>query len=167
MFWRFLVADDPTVDRYIVRDADSRLNLREKMAIEEWIESGKGVHILRDHPNHNYVMNGGMWGAVKGAIPNMKEMMNSWRDKDAYIADMNFLGTMVYPKIENNIIAHDSYHCDRYTNSHPFPTRRFGWEHVGQVFDARDIAREGDIPFISNRPGNNEKCRKKPEYIYG
>ena len=24
MFWRFLVADDPSVDRYIVRDTDSR-----------------------------------------------------------------------------------------------------------------------------------------------
>ena len=30
MFWRFMVADDPTVDRYIVRDTDSRLNARER-----------------------------------------------------------------------------------------------------------------------------------------
>ena len=30
MFWRFLVADDPTVDRYIIRDSDSRLNARER-----------------------------------------------------------------------------------------------------------------------------------------
>jgi hypothetical protein len=30
MFWRFLVADDPTVDRYIVRDVDSRLNARDR-----------------------------------------------------------------------------------------------------------------------------------------
>ncbi|CAM9970164.1 unnamed protein product, partial [Discosporangium mesarthrocarpum] len=28
MFWRFLPADDPTVDRFIVRDVDSRLNAR-------------------------------------------------------------------------------------------------------------------------------------------
>lgn len=30
MFWRFLVADDPTIDRYIIRDVDSRLNARDR-----------------------------------------------------------------------------------------------------------------------------------------
>ena len=40
MFWRFLVAADPGVDRYIIRDSDSRLNTRERLAVEEWISSG-------------------------------------------------------------------------------------------------------------------------------
>ena len=30
MFWRFMVASDSTVDRYIVRDSDSRLNSRDR-----------------------------------------------------------------------------------------------------------------------------------------
>lgn len=30
MFWRFMVASDDTVDRYIVRDTDSRLNSRDR-----------------------------------------------------------------------------------------------------------------------------------------
>ncbi len=30
MFWRFLVAADPTVDRYIIRDSDSRMNARDR-----------------------------------------------------------------------------------------------------------------------------------------
>lgn len=30
MFWRFMVASDPTVDRYIIRDSDSRLNSRDR-----------------------------------------------------------------------------------------------------------------------------------------
>ena len=30
MFWRFFVASDPSVDRYIVRDVDSRLNARDR-----------------------------------------------------------------------------------------------------------------------------------------
>lgn len=30
MFWRFMVAVDPTVDRYIIRDVDSRLNARDR-----------------------------------------------------------------------------------------------------------------------------------------
>ncbi len=36
MFWRFLVADDPQVDRFIVRDSDSRLNARDAYAVAEW-----------------------------------------------------------------------------------------------------------------------------------
>ena len=34
MFWRFLVAGDPAIDRFIVRDSDSRLNPRERLAVE-------------------------------------------------------------------------------------------------------------------------------------
>ncbi|MCL4416424.1 MAG: hypothetical protein M1365_06985 [Actinobacteria bacterium] len=30
MFWRFMIASDPSVDRYIIRDSDSRLNARER-----------------------------------------------------------------------------------------------------------------------------------------
>ena len=33
MFWRFLVADDSTVHRFIVRDSDSRLNPRDRLAV--------------------------------------------------------------------------------------------------------------------------------------
>jgi hypothetical protein len=69
MFWRFLVADDPTVDRWIVRDSDSRLNPRERFAVEEWIQSGKAMHTIRDHPNHERPMNGGLIGGTKHAIP--------------------------------------------------------------------------------------------------
>jgi len=44
MFWRFLINDDPKVDRYIIRDADSRLNLRERTAVDAWIQSGRRFH---------------------------------------------------------------------------------------------------------------------------
>ena len=30
MFWRFMVASDPTIDRYIIRDSDSRMNARDR-----------------------------------------------------------------------------------------------------------------------------------------
>jgi hypothetical protein len=59
MFARFLIADDPTVDRYLVRDADSRLSSRDRLATEEWIQSGKKFSIMRDHMNHCHPMNGG------------------------------------------------------------------------------------------------------------
>jgi hypothetical protein len=58
MFYRFLVAADSTVDRFIIRDVDSRLNARDRLAVEEWIQSKLAVHVLRDHVNHCLPMNG-------------------------------------------------------------------------------------------------------------
>ena len=46
----------------IVRDTDSRLGIREKLAVDEWLDSGKKLHIMRDHPYHRVPMLGGMWG---------------------------------------------------------------------------------------------------------
>ena len=166
MFWRFLVADDSTVDRFIVRDVDSRLNAREAAAIQEWIESGYEVHSMRDHPNHNYKFNGGMWGAVKGAIPNMKEKIARWENKNSYVGDMDFLGAIIWPIIQDKIISHDSYHCEKYPNSRPFPTKRIMKEHVGQVFNHLEAPRETDIfPFLERE--TPVKCRGKVEWAFG
>jgi hypothetical protein len=96
MFWRFLVADDDTVDRYIVRDSDSRLNARDRFAVEEWIESGKCIHSVRDHVNHRRSLNGGMWGGRKGCIPGgvRGKMGSSARGK--YMEDLHFLTQKIW-----------------------------------------------------------------------
>jgi hypothetical protein len=65
MSWRFLVASDPNIERYVIRDIDSRISRREKLAVDEWIASGKQFHVMRDHPSHsNNAMSGGMWGGT-------------------------------------------------------------------------------------------------------
>lgn len=38
-FWRFLVMDDPSVKRFLIRDADSLLSYRESAAVDEWLNS--------------------------------------------------------------------------------------------------------------------------------
>jgi hypothetical protein len=168
MFWRFMVAADSTVDRYIIRDVDSRLNSRDRLAVEEWINSKAKIHIIRDHVNHCLVMNGGMWGGVKGALPNIKEDILDWSSRDEYTADLKFLENVVWPDIKNDHIAHDSYCCDRYPNTQPFPTRRLiTYQHVGQVFDSHDRPRLSDIDgFIRGVP-IPQSCRKNADWIYG
>lgn len=52
MLWRFSIAGDESVDRYVIRDVDSRLNTRERLAVQDWIESGFPLHVMRDHPYH-------------------------------------------------------------------------------------------------------------------
>ena len=46
MSWRFLPLEDPTVERFIARDCDSRLTPRDKAAVDAWVESGKKFHVV-------------------------------------------------------------------------------------------------------------------------
>lgn len=171
MFWRFLVADDPTVDRWIVRDSDSRLNPRERFAVEEWIQSGKAMHTIRDHPNHERPMNGGLIGGTKHAIPGIRAMIDRYPNKNRYGGDLTFLTEKVWPMLKNNQIGHDSYSCHKFPNSRPFPTKRpDNYQHVGQVFlieGGRDVARMGDINGFMKGRETPKQCRGRPEWRYG
>jgi hypothetical protein len=40
----------------------SRISLREKCAVDEWLASGKGLHSMRDHPAHKQPIMAGMFG---------------------------------------------------------------------------------------------------------
>jgi len=48
MFWRFEPAGEEDVEVMISRDCDSRLNKRAALAVQEWLESDKTFHIMRD-----------------------------------------------------------------------------------------------------------------------
>ena len=171
MFWRFLVADDPTVDRYIIRDSDSRLNARDRFAVEEWIDSGKCIHNCRDHVNHVRTMNGGMWGGKKGCIPgaSIAERAANF-GKDKYMQDIYFLENIIWPLVKDDQMSHDAYSCFKFPNARPFPTQRDeNYQHVGQVFSEDDAARMSDINgFIRGRK-NDPRCRppEHQDWIYG
>jgi len=99
MSWRFLVASDPNIERYVIRYIDSRLSRREKLAVDEWIASGKQFHVMRDHPSHsNYAMRGGMWGGTHEAIPNMKYLLSNKTRQHSYLEVINFLNSVLWKK---------------------------------------------------------------------
>lgn len=129
MFWRFVGIDDDDVEVMISRDTDSRLNYREKAAVDEWLSSDKKFHIMRDHPAHRFPILGGMWGIKKTAGINMKSLVGGFKQQDVYGTDYNFLAEVVMPKIKNDCIVHDEFF-----NGQPFPTKREGLQFVGQVF---------------------------------
>ena len=113
MFWRFQPNDDENVERFVIRDTDSRVTEREKVAVYEWIEDNKILHIMRDHPHHNYPILGGMWGMKCEDTFNMKEEFINYTDsKELFekMTDMNFLRDIVYPKFSQDSTVHASYH---------------------------------------------------------
>lgn len=50
--WRFQVAADDKVNRFLLRDVDSRIGFREVCAITAWVKSGLPFHVMRDHPRY-------------------------------------------------------------------------------------------------------------------
>jgi len=121
LFWRFEPLKDTTIERFIVRDSDSRLNIREAAAVKEWEESGKEFHIMRDHPQHGAYICGGMWGATSEFInkiaPIYDDLLKSFlsslsfndifKQRGKYFnTDQPFLWKHIWPRIMNSHIAH-------------------------------------------------------------
>jgi protein O-GlcNAc transferase len=147
MFWRFMVYDDKEVERFIVRDTDSRLNNREKEAVNQWIESDKNLHIMRDHPQHGVLILGGTWGMKNDHKFNMSEMINTYlKDKSLfnYGDDQRFL-IKIHKAYMDSMICHDDFFD--FPNNYPFPSDRNNFEFIGQVFNEND---ETVIEHIEN-----------------
>lgn len=150
MYWRFGIADFTDCEYFIVRDADSRLSLREKAAVDQWIASGKILHSMRDHGAHCRGLNGGLWGAKGGTMPHMETLIRDWlallkregRPDWNYGDDQDFLGRYIWTRFWMHSMQHDS--CCNYQDALPFPTRREGYRFVGEVFEADGTPRERD-----------------------
>lgn len=122
MCWRFEAIDHPEVEIMMSRDTDTRILLREKLAVDEWLNSGKLFHIMRDHPHHKTHILGGMFGTKK--IPQIPSWINiiknliqiGYRDYD-----MHILACYIYPHIINNCLVHTSFQIYPNENSMRFP----------------------------------------------
>jgi hypothetical protein len=130
---RFLVADDPSVARYLVRDCDSLINAREAAAVSAWIDSGKPFHVMRDWWTHTDPILAGMWGGRGGALPPMAPMIAAYRSKEIETPnwDQWFLRDRVWPSIREATLVHDRLFVTE--GSMPFPGIVPGGNlHVGQ-----------------------------------
>jgi hypothetical protein len=145
MFWRFYACEDSDV--MISRDTDSRLSFREKSAVDEWLESNKDFHIMRDHPYHTTEILGGMWGCRNGVLSNIKNIINEYNKGNFWQVDQNFLKEKIYPIIKNNSFVHDSFFKVEQDRKN-FPSERFNKEFVGDVFDENDIRHPEYYKFL-------------------
>lgn len=158
---RLLIALDGTVARLLVRDVDSRLNGRERLAVEEWLRSDRSLHVLRDHPGHCRTP------ALTGLLglrlsPDMRSQLlrglQAWSSRypehsrfqatEVRGNDDEFLASFFWPQLQQHALsymAHDSYCCEAFrdkldgradrnsSSTRPFPSERIDYEHCGQV----------------------------------
>lgn len=155
MFPRFLPADEEGVEYMISRDTDSRLSQREKLAIEEWIQGGKDVHIMRDHPYHGTQILGGMWGIRGGKLNGLQTEIDKFKPTRNKGQDQLFLREYVWGKISNGELTTCVH--DPFFNKIPFPEGSSrgkdngGVWFVGQVFDENDIYNnQNDVDILVN-----------------
>lgn len=107
--WRFLAADDPDINVFVCRDADSRLNAKELLAVQDWLASGKRFHVMRDHVYHHELILAGMWGGMAGVLPNLESWLNSASAYfDSRFGDQAFLADMIWPIIREDVRVHDT-----------------------------------------------------------
>lgn len=123
MTWRFESIDNPDVEINLSRDTDTRILLREKLAVEEWIKSDKLFHIMRDHPHHRYPILGGMFGTKKNKeIPSWTDLINNKiYQKSSRDYDQTFLKNIIYPIIKNVSLIHSSFNFFLNEKIKPFP----------------------------------------------
>ncbi len=136
-FWRFLSNDLKDVEYSIFRDCDSRIGLREELAVKEWIESGSILHVMRDHPAHRIPLgvNGmgmlaGMWGIKSGNI-NMTERLDQFVNENKLIwgSDQTFIYE-IYKEFQDSITLHDPFFSNK-----PFPIKRDNKHFIGERID--------------------------------
>jgi hypothetical protein len=108
LIWRFEAIYLPDADLVIFRDTDSRLSAREAEFVLEWAESGKDIHIIRDHPNHMESIMGGMWGARAASLRQIPGVFDPGNLRVAYGLDQEILRRNIYRKKALTRMIHDS-----------------------------------------------------------
>jgi hypothetical protein len=137
-FWRMFVAADANVERFLVRDCDSRLNSRETAAVDEWIASGFSFHLMRDSIHHRTRMLGGMWGGVGGILKDIEALIDAWGEYAKQGDCDRFVSEVIYPIIADDYICHDSW--GHFADAKPFPSHPplEGTEYVGARVPAEE-----------------------------
>ena len=172
MFWRFFAIDDPDVSVMISRDTDSRISVREKIAVDEWLDTKKTLHVMRDHPYHNLPIMGGMWGIQKKEGLSLRDEAGNWlRDSNSLkkgvpkSTDQSFLQTLYHRFLsEKDYFCHDQFpflNKGTGTNvresenfreiSTGFPSERSSkYDFVGIVYDENEIPCEDSSTHLES-----------------
>ena len=154
LFWRFFVMDDAGVDFFLIRDADSLISYKEKAAVDEWVQSSKWFHTMRDYFTHTELILAGMWGGCVGIFHHIEKMIVEYLQHGDFltnrVADQHFLRHCIWTTVEQNLLSHDSQGFDVQATSFPLPQQQKEYElagfHIGSNFASAIVkVKVGDI----------------------
>ena len=140
MLWRYRAVFFDDAELVIFRDTDSRLSRREALLVEEWIKSGRDLHIIRDHPNHTSAILGGLWGCNAAAIrTKLKEALEkNPSESPGYGFDQEVIRGAVFRNPTLSRLVHDSIFVREIGALSPQRHDEDG-SFLGEVFSANDL----------------------------
>jgi len=146
-FFRFFAIDDSSVDLAIIRDADSRIYYRDIACIEDFLQSDKMFHIIRDHKNHTHKIMAGMWGIKKGLLESItiEDLYLHWkqyRTCSDFWDDTKILCELLYPLITSSLLVHDNYNTIEREKMRFRKDDDNGKHFVGQVYEYDEFGNE-------------------------
>jgi hypothetical protein len=143
---RFKPIDNIDVEVMMVRDADSRIHDRDCWAINEFLNSNKKLHIIRDHKYHQRPIMAGLFGIKNGLIEfNIEDKLKNFEvnNKNEYQVDQNFLALYIYPialKNSNYLLHGNKIYANEINIPFPYPVKNNDF--CGQVVDYKN-----NIPY--------------------
>lgn len=136
---RFLPYDDPDVDIWLSRDLDSVVNLREQVAVDDWLKGNKTLHVMADNHQHGWAIAGGMFGMKNdyriNFIDEVVKLSENQIDQNTFAIDCLITEKLFYNNYEDSYIQHYSAGT-KLTNSIPFPPHKpIPSKFVGNISD--------------------------------
>ena len=180
LMWRFDVLSDPSVNRYLLRDADSVISEKEAAAVNVWLLSGKHFHAMRDYYSHTEPLLAGMWagcgGVFKDIIADMKAFIASGNYLGARVVDQHFLRFCVWPTAKKSLLMHDSFFG--WAGGIPFPGKfdipwfAGGQFHVGANLSSAFIGsqtpiQQGELVWHLVNQNGDEQLSYKVDIVNG
>jgi hypothetical protein len=134
-FWRFeMMFNNPGV--ILSRDTDSRLSLREKELIDNWLETDYNYMIIRDHDAHyEFPILAGMWGKKNVLMDSkLKDVMQEYVTTKQYLIDQFYLRDQVWPNIMHDAAIYGVKEVDWMRETYDFENKNF----IGQTYTEND-----------------------------
>lgn len=111
LFERFKPMFESDIDIWVSRDLDSRISSREATAVNEWLQAGSILHVMRDSHNHSYPIMAGMFGMKE--INKFSQFLFQKKLKKYYgrqmTLDQTFLSEVVWKRFKTNCLIHDHW----------------------------------------------------------
>lgn len=138
--WQIHMVGDPTLEISCFRNLKSPLLQREMDAMEQWIEKKTFFHVFRDHPQHDKLLNEGLFCLNSRLDRPLSARVATLARRQ--VGNAKDLEAKVWDIVRHNVTQHDAFRCNSvvYKQGHaPFPSARSrSSEYVGCLRPCND-----------------------------
>ena len=137
-YWAYLVADDPNVTRFIVRNVTHRLSPRQTRLINDWQLSDHAYHTIRDRPWHSdMALVPDLFGAVREHLhhklnTSMFDIILGATQEERIDDARGLLNDVIWPVIKEDVLSHVSVEADKWTGSVAIKQEKYDVMKIGQ-----------------------------------